>query len=83
MNALVIFDMQKLPTAATDLIDSGVEQLETLLQHYGLEKNGHPPLVECDACHEEWMLMKHYSTIEMRRLWELICESTETPSQIL
>ena len=79
LNAMVIFDMQTLPTAATDLIDSGIEQLETLLRHYGVEKNGYPPLVECDACHEEWMLMKqlvmkNYSTIEMRPLWELICE---------
>ena len=77
LNAMVIFDMKQLPTSANALAVSGTDELETLLQHYGEEKDGTAPLVDSDACKGEWMLMKqlvskNYPSMEMRPVWELL-----------
>ena len=78
LNAMVIFDMQQLPTAATELANSGTAELEVLIKHYGEGKNGdHAPYVDSNACRDEWMLTKqlvakNYPAMEMRPLWELL-----------
>ena len=46
---MVIFDMEQLPTGATELANSGTAELEVLLEHYGEGKNGHAPHVDCNA----------------------------------
>ena len=58
LNAMVIFDMEQLPTGATELANSGTAELEVLLEHYGEGKNGHAPHVDCNVGRDEWMLMK-------------------------
>ena len=58
LNAMVIFDMEQLPTGATELANSGTAELEVLIEYYGEGKNGHTPHVDCNACQDEWMLMK-------------------------
>ena len=55
---MVIFDMEQLPTGATELANSGTAELEVLIEYYGEGKNGHAPHVDCNACQDEWMLMK-------------------------
>ena len=77
LNAMVIFDMQQLPTSPSELANSGTAELETLLQHYGEERNGTAPFVESDACRGEWMLMKqlvskNYPSMQIHPLWELL-----------
>ena len=74
---MVIFDMEQLPTVDTELANSGNAELEVLLDHYGEGKNGHVPHVDCNACRDEWMLMKqlvskNYPAMQMRPLWELL-----------
>ena len=77
LNAMVIFNIEQLPTGATELVNSGNAELEVLIEHYGEGKNGHAPHVDCNACQDEWMLMKqlvskNYPAMQMHPLWELL-----------
>ena len=77
LNAMVMFDMKQLPTSTSELALSGTTEHETLLKHYGEEKDGMVPFVDSDACKGEWMLLKqlvskNYPSMEMRPLWELL-----------
>ena len=50
---MTIVDMEKLPSI-NDLSEYGVEKLEHLLTHYGVEKEGMAAFIDAGTCWEEW-----------------------------
>ena len=90
LSAMTILDMENLPSV-DDLAEYGVEKLELLLTHYGVEKEGKAAFIDAGTCtcREEWMLLKqlvskNYPGMKMKDLWHILAEKySDTFPQML
>ena len=69
---MAVLDMERMP-ATGGLAEHGVEKLDLLSGHYGVEREGKAPFLDADACREEWMMLKqlvsrNYPAMKMKDL---------------